>query len=47
MDLGPNVGGFFSIFFNREINFICGIYSGTMLEATRELMRANPRKWSA
>ena len=31
----------------KEINFICAIYSGRMLEATREWMRANPHKWSA
>ena len=33
--------------FLKEINFICAIYSGRMLEATREWMRANPHKWSA
>ena len=31
----------------NEINFICAIYTGRMLEATREWMRANPHKWLA
>ena len=31
----------------KEITFICAIYSGRMLEATREWMRVNPHKWSA
>ena len=30
-----------------EITFICAIYSGRMLEATREWMRANPHNRSA
>ena len=33
--------------FLKELNFICAIYSGRMLEATREWMRANPHKWRA
>ena len=55
--LGPSALGFIqrisgahtylrSQFF-KEINFICAIYSGRMLEATREWMRANPHKWRA
>ena len=55
--LGPSALGFIqrisgahtylrSQFF-KEINFICAIYSGRMLEATREWMRANPDKWRA
>ena len=31
----------------NEIQFICAIYTGSMLEATREWMRANPHKWLA
>ena len=29
----------------EEVNFICAIYSGKMLEATQEWMWANPHKW--